>query len=83
MEFLKNSDWIFMAVTDSGPGIPESEMGRLFNKFSQAKNVFAKKGGTGLGLAVCKNIIDSHNGIIGAETVEEKGSTFYFALPVV
>jgi signal transduction histidine kinase len=85
--FIKNElkdvpDSLFIAVTNSGAGIAETEIGKLFNKFVQVKTVFAKKGGTGLGLAITKSIVESHGGIVGAESVEGRGATFYFTLPI-
>ena len=76
------SDSLLVAVTDSGVGIAPDQINKLFNKFVQAKSVFVEKGGTGLGLAITKSIIDSHGGIVGAESIEGKGSTFYFTLPI-
>ena len=85
--FIKNNlldiaDSLVVAVTDNGIGIPQDQIGKLFNKFSQAKNNFVEKGGTGLGLAITKSIIDSHGGVVGVESVEGQGSTFYFTLPI-
>ncbi|MEI7424760.1 MAG: ATP-binding protein [Candidatus Staskawiczbacteria bacterium] len=73
---------LFIAVTDNGIGINSEQIGKLFNKFTQAKNAFVAKGGTGLGLAITKSIIESHGGIVGVESAEGKGSTFYFTLPI-
>lgn len=75
-------DSIFVAVTDNGEGIPADQIDKLFNKFTQAKRTFVSKGGTGLGLAITKSIIDSHGGVVGAESIEGQGSTFYFTLPI-
>jgi len=70
---------IRVEVADSGPGIPESVRGRLFEPF------FTTKGegrGTGLGLAVCKQIIEDHGGRMGFRTQLGQGTTFFFELPV-
>ena len=72
---------LLVAVTDNGAGIAPDQVDKLFNKFVQAKNTFIEKGGTGLGLAITKSIIESHGGIVGVESVEGQGSTFYFTLP--
>ena len=80
-DFSDMVDSLFIAVTDNGIGIAPDQADKLFNKFSQAKNIFVEKGGTGLGLAITKSIVDSHGGIVGAESVEGQGSTFYFTLP--
>jgi signal transduction histidine kinase len=81
-EVLDIQDSLIVAVTNSGQGIAQDQIGKLFNKFFQAKSVFAKKAGTGLGLAITKSIVESHGGIVGAESVEGKGATFYFTLPI-
>lgn len=85
--FIKNDiadipDSLLVAVTDSGIGISPDQINKLFNKFFQAKSIFVEKGGSGLGLAITKSIIDSHGGVVGVESVEGKGATFYFTLPI-
>lgn len=82
VDFTKIPDSLFVAVTDSGVGISSPDIGQLFLKFSQVKNMFTQKGGTGLGLAIIKSIVESHGGIVGAESVEGEGSTFYFTIPI-
>lgn len=85
--FIKNDivdlpDSLVVAVTNTGAGIAPAQINKLFNKFFQVKTVFAQKGGTGLGLAITKSIIDSHGGVVGAESIEGQGATFYFTLPI-
>jgi len=75
-------DSLFVAVTDNGIGIAPDQIGKLFNKFIQAKSTFVAKEGTGLGLAIIKSIVDSHGGIVGVESTEGQGTTFYFTLPI-
>ena len=75
-------DSLFVAVTNSGAGIAEDQINKLFNKFVQVKTVFTQKGGTGLGLAITKSIVESHGGMVGADSTEGQGATFYFTLPV-
>jgi signal transduction histidine kinase len=75
-------DSLFVAVTNSGAGIAEDQINKLFNKFVQVKTVFTQKGGTGLGLAIAKSIVESHGGVVGAESTEGQGATFYFTLPL-
>jgi GAF domain-containing protein len=75
--------WARLAVVDTGLGIPESELPRLFERFfrgsaSRARGV----SGTGLGLAICKEILDRHGGRITATSQAGKGSAFIIWLPV-
>jgi len=70
-------------VADTGPGIPESERGRIFEEFHQVDSSNTKKkGGTGLGLAIAKRIIELHRGRIWVESEVGRGSTFHFEVPV-
>jgi two-component system sensor histidine kinase VicK len=71
---------IQISVRDSGQGIQPEELGEIFKPFVQAKG--KKKGGTGLGLAIAKEIVLAHHGKIWVESEIEKGSIFYFTLPV-
>ena len=81
ISLLDEDSWIILSVADEGPGIPQSEQGRIFEKFYRASNVPDKIGGTGLGLAIVQSIVDSHQGRIWVESVEGKGSTFFVVLP--
>jgi light-regulated signal transduction histidine kinase (bacteriophytochrome) len=74
---------ILFQVKDQGRGIPEDKLETIFDRFQQVDASNSRlQGGTGLGLAICRNIIQQHNGQIWAESVLEKGSTFYFTLPI-
>ncbi|MBS1954305.1 MAG: PAS domain S-box protein [Cyanobacteria bacterium SZAS-4] len=69
-------------ITDQGRGIPASHVNSLFQRFKQVERSDATaKGGTGLGLVICKAIIEQHMGTIGVESEIGKGSTFWFRLP--
>lgn len=72
---------IIFSVADEGPGIPQSEQGRIFEKFYRASNVPEQVDGSGIGLAIVKSIVDSHQGRIWVESVMGKGSTFFVVLP--
>lgn len=69
-----------IAVTDTGVGIPEKDLGRIFNKYFRARTAAGFKG-TGLGLAISKAIVDAHNGTIQVESREGVGSRFTVILP--
>jgi signal transduction histidine kinase len=73
---------ILTEVSDSGPGIPPQRKHDIFNKFARLKTGKTRgREGSGLGLAICKSIVESHRGEIGVESVEGKGSLFWFGLP--
>jgi len=75
----KGDNRIFVRIKDSGPGIDRDILPRLFDKF-----VTGSPSGTGLGLYICRNIIEAHGGNIWAENNNEnKGATFTFTLPMV
>jgi len=74
--------YIKVIVKDSGIGIPEKQKIGIFNKFFRAENALkARTDGSGLGLFVAKSIVEKHDGQIGFESTEGKGTTFYFTVP--
>jgi two-component system, OmpR family, phosphate regulon sensor histidine kinase PhoR len=74
---------VVVAVTDHGVGVPRAAQARIFERFYKVDRarVRGETGGTGLGLAIARHVIEQHHGRIWVESVEEKGSTFSFALP--
>ena len=72
-------EYIRISVIDSGPGIPEDHLPHVFDRFWQANH--AKRLGIGLGLAICKGIVEAHGGRIWAENRPEGGAVFQVALP--
>jgi len=69
-------------IKDQGIGIPEEELGSIFEKFSQSSRTKTGAGGTGLGLAICKEILFAHKGKIWAENNSDGGATFYIRFPI-
>jgi len=74
---------IKVAIKDTGKGIPQEYIDNLFSKFYRVKKALEMDYGMGLGLYISKKIIDAHNGEIWVESDPEKGSVFYFSLPIV
>jgi len=77
-------DAIRVDIEDNGPGIRPEDQSRIFEAFTQLARSEDRSGskGTGLGLAICKHIIDIHEGVIQVESIPEKGSRFFFTLPI-
>ncbi len=69
--------FITVAVHDGAPGIPESEQEKIFEKFYKRGG----KEGAGLGLSICKSIVEAHDGVIGVGSSVTSGNSFYFKLP--
>ncbi len=70
-------------IQDSGSGIAEVDLPHIFDRFYQAENTLkSEKGGTGIGLAYCKELVDLLGGKIWVESIPEQGSIFYLQLPL-
>lgn len=78
----KKENHILFRVSDTGPGIKESDLSKLFQPFQQLDSSIRRRyGGTGLGLNISKNFINMHGGKIWVESVEGVGTSFFFTLP--
>jgi len=78
----QDGDWLQIAVSDQGRGIPSSQTELIFERFHQVEvSDRTEKGGTGLGLAICKSIVEAHGGSIGVKSEVGHGSTFWFKIP--
>jgi two-component system phosphate regulon sensor histidine kinase PhoR len=75
-------DGIKVIVEDSGVGIPEKDIPRIFERFYRVDKARSRElGGTGLGLSIVKHIVELHGGSVGVESTEGFGSKFWFILP--
>jgi PAS domain S-box-containing protein len=78
-----STEFVEVQVIDRGRGVPENSRQSIFQKFKQLSAADGKrKTGTGLGLPICKDIIEEHSGEIGVSDHEGPGSTFWFRVPV-
>ena len=74
--------WARVEVQDSGPGIPAAERERIFTAFERGGDPLKQRvRGAGLGLYICKAIVEAHGGKVGVEAHKEGGAVFYFTLP--
>jgi K+-sensing histidine kinase KdpD len=70
-------------ISDEGPGIPEEDLPNIFTRFYRVPNQNRAVRGTGLGLFICRRIINAHGGEITAESVFGEGTTFHIYLPLI
>lgn len=75
-------DFVKVMVEDHGIGMPSNVLSNLFHKFYRSHRSRETVAGTGIGLYICKAIVESHGGKIGVRSQEGKGSTFEFTLPI-
>ena len=84
VEALKRPEGhVAITVTDSGPGIPPSDLGRVFERFYRVDKARARPGGMGLGLAIVRHLVELHGGRATAENRPEGGARFTVTLPGV
>ena len=77
-----SGDFVLISVSDKGMGISKDNLNKVFEKFKQVGDTLTDKPkGTGLGLPICKQIVEHYRGKIWAESKEGEGSTFYFTAP--
>ena len=83
MRTLQQGEALECQVQDTGIGIPPDKVDRLFEKFSQIDSSITRRyGGTGLGLVICKRLVEGMGGQIRAESKQREGSTFTFVIPL-
>jgi PAS domain S-box-containing protein len=79
----RGQDLVRILIADEGRGVPESMQSKIFERFQQVEVSDGKRGkGTGLGLTICKSIVQGHGGDIGVISHHGSGSTFWFSLPL-
>ncbi|AIE61672.1 cell wall metabolism sensor histidine kinase WalK [Bacillus methanolicus] len=79
----EQEEQILISISDQGVGIPKENIEKIFERFYRVDKARSRKlGGTGLGLAIAKEMVKAHGGNIWATSVEGKGTTIYFTLPV-
>jgi signal transduction histidine kinase len=71
-----------LSVSDHGLGVPAADLPVIFERFQRARNVEGRIGGTGIGLASVRQIVEQHGGSISATSTEGAGSTFTVLLPL-
>ncbi|MDD5259141.1 MAG: ATP-binding protein [bacterium] len=76
-------DSLKVSIKDTGIGLPAADLPRIFERFYRVDKARSRDlGGTGLGLSIVKHIIEAHHGQVGIESIQERGSTFWFTLPI-
>ncbi len=82
LQAYRENNTVIFSVTDTGIGISDEDLPRIFERFYQVDGSSTRRfGGTGLGLAIAKEIVVAHQGRIWAESVLGEGSVFYVSLP--
>ena len=79
---INQETWVRFEITDTGIGISQKDIGSIFNQFIQVDQKTVRKSGAGLGLTICQSFVQIMGGCLNVESMEGKGSTFWFDLPV-
>jgi signal transduction histidine kinase/HAMP domain-containing protein len=82
-EMREGQEWAVLQVTDNGLGIPPAEVDRVFEPYYRGSNVAGSIGGTGVGLAGTRHIVEQHGGEIGVASVMGESTTFTVRLPLI
>ncbi len=85
VQLKKEDSKVRVLVRDEGPGLTPSEQERIWERFYQVEGIKRQRGssvGLGLGLHICRAIVEQHNGEVGVESTKGEGSTFWFTLPL-
>jgi len=82
IETEEKNDFVAFRVTDKGPGIEESDINQIFDRFYRGKGQRHRTPGTGMGLSIAKAIVEAHGGSIGVTSHKGRGSVFTFYLPI-
>lgn len=78
----RSKDTVYVEIADNGPGIPAAEVPHIFKRFHRVdKSRNREMGGAGLGLSICKAIVEAHNGVISVESTEGQGTSITVSLP--
>jgi len=79
---IEGGETAVIAVSDEGIGIPDADLARIFERFTRGANVAGKISGSGVGLAIVRQVVEQHRGSVDVESVEGRGSTFTMRLPL-
>ncbi|MCX6664835.1 MAG: HAMP domain-containing sensor histidine kinase [Euryarchaeota archaeon] len=84
VEAIPQNDQLLFSIKDQGVGMTHEDQIRVFEPFYQIEDHLNRKhGGTGLGLTICRGIIEAQKGKIWVESILDKGSTFFFTVPLI
>lgn len=83
IQMAETSGKVRVSITDTGPGIPEEQHHAIFDRFAQLPGSRTRRSGTGLGLTLCKLVVEAHGGRIWVETPPDGGSRFVLTLPSI